>query len=68
MFPPQAISVIFHDFQNHSGTQLEAVLEDQAICDNLIFPHTIGVFLKQLFLFVRHGGTELFFIPADQLH
>ena len=29
--------------------------------------HTIGVFLKQLFLLVRHGGFELFFVPANQL-
>ena len=61
-------SLFFHDLQHHPGTQLEAVLENQAVCNDLIFPHTIGVFLKQLFLLVRHGGFEFFFVPADQLH
>ncbi|MCR5256471.1 MAG: hypothetical protein K6D96_11205, partial [Acetatifactor sp.] len=60
--------VILHDFQHHPGTRLKAVLEDQAICNDLIFQNTIGVFLKQFFLCVRYGGTELFFVPADQLH
>ena len=46
----------------------DCVRENQAICNNLIFSHTIGVFLKQFFLFVRHGGTELFLVPEDQLH
>ena len=62
------IQLFFHDFQHHPGTQLKAVLENQAICNDLIFSHTIGVFLKQFFLFVCHGGTELFFVPEDQLH
>ena len=51
-----------------AGTQLKSVLEYQAICDNLIFPHTIGVLLKQFFLLIRHGCPELFFVPEDQLH
>ena len=41
--------------------------KDQAICISLMLSHTIGVFLKQLFLLVRHGGFELFFVPANQL-
>ena len=45
-----------------------AVLKDQAIRDCLIFSNTIVVLLKPFFLFVRHGGTEFFFVPADQLH
>ena len=31
-----------------------------------MLPHTIGIFLKQLFLLVRHSGFELLFIPANQ--
>ena len=38
-----------------------------AVCIGLMFPHTIGVFLKQFFLLVRHSGFKLFFVPADQL-
>ena len=59
--------LFFHDFQHHPGTQLKAVLEYQAICDGLMLSYTIRVLLKQFFLFVRHGGFELFFVPADQL-
>ena len=60
--------LFFHDFQHHLGTQLKTVLEYQAICNDLIFSHTIGVFLKQFFLFVRHGSLEPFLVPEDQLH
>ena len=59
------LCLFFHDFQHHSGTQLKSVLEYEAICNDLIFSHTVGVFLKQFFLFVRHGGFELFFVPED---
>lgn len=59
--------LFFHDFQHHPGTQLKAILKDQAVCIGLMFPHTIGVFLKQFFLLVRHSGFKLFFVPADQL-
>ena len=37
------------------------------LCYQTMFPHTIGVFLKQFFLLVRHSGFKLFFVPADQL-
>ena len=60
--------LLFHDFQHHSGTQLKAILEYQAICDGLMLSYTIRVLLKQFFLLVRHGGLELFFVPTDQLH
>ena len=67
-FPFLEIDLVFlHDFQHHPGTQLEAILEYQAIRDGLILPYTIGVLLEQFFLLVRHGSFELFFIPADQL-
>ena len=58
--------LFFHDFQHHSGTQLKAVLEDQAVCNCLMLSHTISIFLKQLLLLIRHGGSELFFISANQ--
>ncbi|SFJ67599.1 hypothetical protein SAMN02910435_02575, partial [Ruminococcaceae bacterium D5] len=38
--------LFFHYFQHHPGTQLKAVLENQAVCDGLMLSHTIGVFLK----------------------
>ena len=61
------LSFLFlHDFHHHSGTQLKAVLEDQAIRNGLMLSYTICVFLKQLFLFVRHRRSEFFFIPANQ--
>ena len=61
------ILLFFHDFQHRLGTQLKAVLKDQAICNGLIFSHTIYVFLKQLFLLICRGSFEFFFIPTDQL-
>ena len=61
-------SLFFHDLQHHPGSQLKAILENQAVCNDLIFSHTIGVLLKQFFLFVRHSGFELFLVPEDQLH
>ena len=60
--------LFFHDFQHHPGTQLEAILEYQAICDGSILSYAIRVLLKQFFLLIRHAGTEFFFVPADQLH
>ena len=59
-------SLFFHDFQHHSGTQLKAVLEYQALRNGLMFSDTIRVFLEQCFLFVRHSYSEFFFIPANQ--
>ena len=60
------VQLFFHDFQHYSGTQLKAVLEQQALCYGLIFTDSICVSGEQFFLFVRHGGLELFFVPANQ--
>lgn len=62
------IRLFFHDFQHHSGSQLEAILEDQAVGYRLELPDAIRILLKQLLLLIRHGGLEFFFVPADQLH
>ena len=64
--PAWYIRLFFHDFQHHSGSQLKAVLEDQAIRDGLMLSHTIGVFLKQFFLLIRQSGFELFFVSTYQ--
>ena len=61
------VQLFFHDFNHHSGSQFEAIPEDQTVGYRLILSHTIRVLLKQLLLLIRHGGTELFFVSADQL-
>ena len=61
------VQLFFHDFQHNSGSQLEAVLKDKAVGYCLELADAIRIFLKQLLLFVRHGGAEFIFIPADQL-
>ena len=53
-----------HYFKCYSGTQFKAVLKYQTIRYCLKFPDAVCVFLKQRFLFIRHGDTEFFFIPA----
>ena len=60
------IRLSFHDLNHHPGTQLEAVLEDQAVGYGLELMDAVCVFLKQLFLLIRCGGFEFFFIPTDQ--
>ena len=64
--PLQYVQLFLHDLQHHSGSQFEAVLEDQAIRYCLKLPDAIRVLLKQLLLLIRHGCPELFFISADQ--
>lgn len=62
-----AKELLFHDFKHHPCTQPKAVLKYQAIRDGLMLSHTIGILLEQLFLFIYHGGFELFLIHTDQL-
>ena len=46
-FPFLEIDLVFlHDFQHHPGTQLEAILEYQTICDGLIEAAPLYAVLK----------------------
>ena len=47
-----------HHFQHHSSTQTEAVLEQQALGHNLIFPDTVCILGKQFLLFLCHGCQQ----------
>ena len=53
------VQLFLHDFQHHSGPQLEAVLKDQAIGNGLKLVHAIRVLLKQFLLLIRHDGVRV---------
>ena len=40
------VQLFFHDFQHHPGTQLKAILEDQAVSDGLIEAAPLYAVLK----------------------
>ena len=50
---PQAICLFVYDLQHHSGSQTEAVLEQQAFCHVLKFTDTVQVLCEQFSLRVR---------------
>ena len=47
-------SLFFHDFQHHSGTQLKAILEQQALCHGLILTNSVRISRGQFFLLIEH--------------
>ena len=53
-------SLLSHYLYHHPGTQLEAVLEDQAVRDGLILPHRV------LQVLIYHKRTRSSFLLDDQ--
>ena len=59
------VQLFFHDLQHHPCSQLEAILEQEALRHGLELPDTVRIPGEQFLLLIRHGGFELFFIPAN---
>jgi hypothetical protein len=47
--------------------QLEAILKQEAFNHCLELPDTIRTTREYFFLFIRHGGPQLFFVTGNQL-